>query len=308
VAGEAPPDADDLYALDPTEFTAARNALAKELKAAGRKDEAAVVAALRRPPATAWALNQVARHDPDLVTTALEAGSRLRAATDAAMGGDASGLRDASAEERAASGALVAAAAGHLGASAAQAEGRLAATVHAAVLDEEVADQLRRGVLAADHDRSGLGLGTDLGMALGAAPQPAAGRARHLRAVPDRPSTPRAPATGSKRPDAAERRRAAEEARREEAEARRQAEEQARQEAEAREREEEARRRHRRELRELEAIADRAAGRAARLDRAARDAEQAAAEARAAADVATGEAEAAAQALAEAEARAPVVE
>ena len=38
----------DLYVLPPEEFTAARNALAKELKAAGDKDGAAEVSKLRR--------------------------------------------------------------------------------------------------------------------------------------------------------------------------------------------------------------------------------------------------------------------
>ncbi|MBA3282524.1 MAG: hypothetical protein H0U29_09865, partial [Acidimicrobiia bacterium] len=40
---------DDLYGLDPSAFTSARNALVRRLKAAGQRDEADTVAALRRP-------------------------------------------------------------------------------------------------------------------------------------------------------------------------------------------------------------------------------------------------------------------
>lgn len=42
---------DELYELDPAEFVAARNALATQLRAAGDREAAKVVAALRRPPA-----------------------------------------------------------------------------------------------------------------------------------------------------------------------------------------------------------------------------------------------------------------
>src|SRR4051812_44776528 len=52
---------DDLFALDPSEFTAARDRLVAELREAGDKGAAAEVKALRRPTVTAWALNQLAR-------------------------------------------------------------------------------------------------------------------------------------------------------------------------------------------------------------------------------------------------------
>ncbi|HMC79045.1 MAG TPA: hypothetical protein VKO35_00670, partial [Acidimicrobiia bacterium] len=57
---------DRLYAAPPDRFTAERDALAKSLKATD-KAAAAAVKALRRPPVTAWALNQVSRdHAADL--------------------------------------------------------------------------------------------------------------------------------------------------------------------------------------------------------------------------------------------------
>jgi hypothetical protein len=57
---------DDLYALPLEEFTAARNELARSLKAAGDADEAARVKKLKKPPVSAWAVNQLARDDPGL--------------------------------------------------------------------------------------------------------------------------------------------------------------------------------------------------------------------------------------------------
>ncbi|HVZ86457.1 MAG TPA: hypothetical protein VHG72_05790 [Polyangia bacterium] len=58
---------DALYATLPAAFVQARNALAKTLKAAGRRDEATRVAALSRPSPAVWAVNQIARRAPELV-------------------------------------------------------------------------------------------------------------------------------------------------------------------------------------------------------------------------------------------------
>ena len=69
---------DALYGLAPEEFVAARDALARRLRKEGRREEAAEVAARRRPSAAAWALNQVARQAPAVVEAALAAGRALR--------------------------------------------------------------------------------------------------------------------------------------------------------------------------------------------------------------------------------------
>lgn len=155
-------EADELYGLSPAEFTAARDALVKRLRADGRREDAEVVAKRRRPPATAWALDQVARHQPALIDDVLAAGARLRRAMERTAGGDASGLRDAQAAERAAIDAAIDAAAGHLRdgghpASPVQ-RSRMAATLRAAVLDDGVAAELRAGTLERDHDQPGFGL------------------------------------------------------------------------------------------------------------------------------------------------------
>ncbi|GAA0443311.1 hypothetical protein Acor_28110 [Acrocarpospora corrugata] len=71
--------ADLLYALPPAEFTAARTALVKEVKAT----DAALsreIAGLRRPTVVAWAVNQLVRRDPPELTELLTLGEDLRQA------------------------------------------------------------------------------------------------------------------------------------------------------------------------------------------------------------------------------------
>jgi hypothetical protein len=155
-----PPDvADPLYAVPPAKFVAARNALAKQLRAEGNGEQAALVAGLRRPTPGAGALNQVARRQPDLVTAALEAGAALLAATDEALGGDASTLRAATADDRAATKALSDAVAEVLALSPADVAQRVTATVRAAMTSPAVAAALRTGRLDVDHEPGGFGLG-----------------------------------------------------------------------------------------------------------------------------------------------------
>ncbi len=79
-------EVDELFTMAPAEFVAARNALAKALKADGHRDEAAAVAALRRPTVPDWALNSVALQDPDVVADAVDAAEHLRSVQAAALG------------------------------------------------------------------------------------------------------------------------------------------------------------------------------------------------------------------------------
>jgi hypothetical protein len=56
-----------LFEVPPAEFTATRNALVRELRDAGRSDEAKTVAAVRKPPATLWIVNQLGpRHGAEV--------------------------------------------------------------------------------------------------------------------------------------------------------------------------------------------------------------------------------------------------
>ena len=75
-----------LYGLPPAEFTAARNARAKEL----RKDDPALagaVAGLPKPSVAAAALNGLVREDPSEVRALVQSGKRLRQAQEAAVAG-----------------------------------------------------------------------------------------------------------------------------------------------------------------------------------------------------------------------------
>ena len=70
----------ELYGLEPEEFTAARNAAAKEAKDAGDPELAGRVRSLRKPTAGAWLLNQLVRRHGDEVQQVLDLGAQLRAA------------------------------------------------------------------------------------------------------------------------------------------------------------------------------------------------------------------------------------
>lgn len=73
-------DIDALFQGSLAEFTAARNALAKRLKGEGRTLDAERVKALAKPPAPAWAVNQLYWHDPKAIERLLALGERVRKA------------------------------------------------------------------------------------------------------------------------------------------------------------------------------------------------------------------------------------
>jgi hypothetical protein len=153
---------DELYTVEPGAFVAARNALVKGLRRAGRREEADQVARRRRPPATAWALNQVAREEPARVRAVLDAGTALRTATSEALAGQRDGLRTAQAAERDALRIAIDAGlrrlrdGGHPAGDAARQ--RLTATLRAAMVDDDVATRLAAGTLDADYEAPGLGI------------------------------------------------------------------------------------------------------------------------------------------------------
>lgn len=81
--------ADELYALPPEEFTAARDAAVKRAADAELKK---AVKSLRRPTSSAHAVNRVVREQPDEVDELLALGDDLRSAM--AGGGDVRGLSE----------------------------------------------------------------------------------------------------------------------------------------------------------------------------------------------------------------------
>jgi hypothetical protein len=153
---------EDLYGLPLEEFTPARDALAKELKGAGRKDEAAEVKSLRKPTLAAWALNRAAREHGDAIEQLRAAGADLREAQNEAMSGDAGRLRDtgrALAEEVDRMAGLAADVLRSAGrpVSAAQQE-KIVATLRTAAVDDEAGDILVRGVLVEELESTGFSL------------------------------------------------------------------------------------------------------------------------------------------------------
>jgi hypothetical protein len=88
--GAAPGDVDaavaDLYGGPPASFVARRDAVARALRSAGRRDDAAEVKALRKPKRLAWALDAARLADPSAVESLAGA---VESATDAqSTGGD----------------------------------------------------------------------------------------------------------------------------------------------------------------------------------------------------------------------------
>lgn len=71
---------DRLYALPHGEFTAARTELSKALRATGEREAADAVKALRKPTLTAWAVNQLFHHYPDIWAELMEGTDRIRRA------------------------------------------------------------------------------------------------------------------------------------------------------------------------------------------------------------------------------------
>ena len=69
-------EADKLYGLPLEDFVAQRDALAKQLRADGRRAEADEVKALRKPPAVMWAVNQLMRTQRKAARTLVDAADR----------------------------------------------------------------------------------------------------------------------------------------------------------------------------------------------------------------------------------------
>jgi hypothetical protein len=141
-----------LYATVPTDFVAARNATVKELRRAKERDEAALVAALRRPDWTDWALNVAAAEKTEAVDEFARAASDVRDAQNAAIEGrDGPDVRAAlrTLRERTAD-VMRAAVAALEGAGRAPGTAELTARLSEIAGNAAACDQLRTGVLGSD--------------------------------------------------------------------------------------------------------------------------------------------------------------
>ena len=88
------------------EFTAARNALAAQLKKSGRTDEAAHVKALQKPSVSAWTVNQLFWRHRKLFDRLMASGQQFRDAQAAQLAGKPADLRKPLEARRAALGEL----------------------------------------------------------------------------------------------------------------------------------------------------------------------------------------------------------
>jgi hypothetical protein len=148
---EPPPElVDELYGAPPDEFIARRDAKAKELR---KQDRAAAdaIKRLRKPRVSAAVVNRLARESADDVEALLAAGEALRQAQ--LGGGDRDAIRDAARDEREAVDKLVAS----VGKASESTLQEVRDTLHAAALDEEARELIRRGVLTEARHAVGLG-------------------------------------------------------------------------------------------------------------------------------------------------------
>jgi len=260
----------DLFGVPPAEFVAARDALAKELRAGGREAEAKEVASLRRPTAPVWAVNQLARRAPAEVEELLDSSERVQKAQLRGAGGDE--LRAAMAGQRAALAKLERGAEQVLRGAGLQASPGAIRTVQstlqaAATGSREMRERLRNGTMREALEPAGFDALLSAGIAPARhAPAHSASHATpttHATPTSHATPTPHATPTSTAHANAAAKRVARAEA----LETRRRAEQQAREE---RKRARDALQLERR-LRKLEARAD-AAERAAKEARAAVDA------------------------------------
>lgn len=184
--------AEELYALSPGDFTAARDERVAQARASGDRDLARAIGALRRPVVSAWLVNQVVRVAGDQVGELLALGESLRQAHQDLAGEQ---VRELSLRRRQLVAALLAEAkrlAERDGRPAGpQVEREVEATLQAALADADAAEAVRAGCLASPLSYAGLGAGDEAGtVSWQRAP------AREKTPAAGAPATGEAPATG----------------------------------------------------------------------------------------------------------------
>ncbi len=147
---------DELYALDPAQFTARRNALASAARKAGAADQAKQISALRRPSRAAWILNQLSRSDPSLASGFAELGSQLRAAHQSL---DGTQIRELTRQRRALIDQTAAQAfsVAEVSAPSSALRDEVIETLGAVLADDETAGRFAGGILVTAEDQSGFG-------------------------------------------------------------------------------------------------------------------------------------------------------
>lgn len=164
-----------LFQAPLADFVAERNALAASLKKGGRKDDAARLKALQKPPASAWAVNQLWWQGRPTFDALIRAGVRLRDVQQVVLGGGGrrADLREALEGRQVAVNAAVDFAVETLGGAvrvSLQLRQRIAATCDALTVGGWPG-QTRPGCLTSDLASPGLGALAGLSVAEGDAPE-----------------------------------------------------------------------------------------------------------------------------------------
>ena len=171
--------ADELYALSPDDFRAARDERAAQARDSGDKTLARAITALRRPAVSAWLVNLLAREQTAQMSELLALGESLRDAQEAL---DGARLRELSIQRRELVAAMVSEAkqlADRAGRTVSlQVEREVEATLQAALADPDAAAAVSAGRLASPLSYAGLGGGEAVPLRPhpkreGAAPAPA---------------------------------------------------------------------------------------------------------------------------------------
>jgi hypothetical protein len=153
---------DRLYALPLEEFTSERDELAKRLRKEGDRDAAATIKALKKPSVAAWAVNQVRRDRPEDVRSLLDVTEELhRVYAGLSSAGARERLGEAAEMQRDLIRSLVRCAEQMLEAgghnAGEQTLGKVADTLRAAALDEELREQVSAGRVVKEQRAAGLG-------------------------------------------------------------------------------------------------------------------------------------------------------
>jgi hypothetical protein len=195
----------DLYGLPLEEFTRARDELARELRRAGKNDAADEVKALRKPPVSAWTVNQAARRHPQEMKALVKAGDELRKAQRQAVSGrDPDVLRDATSRHRERLDELAAIARRELGADGPTLQ-RVVQTLRSASVDKEASKGLLAGTLTGDVEQAGFG--SLLSVVAPGGARPRARPKREAKPKPAQRSKPEPPPKPKPDPNAAKRAR-----------------------------------------------------------------------------------------------------
>jgi hypothetical protein len=156
----------ELYAGLPEDFTKRRKELAAAARAAGDREAARLITALRKPTRAAWVVNRLAHAEPGVAASLADLAAGLRAAEEAR---DGPRLRDLSARRQTLVDGLAerALALARLADPPPGLRAEVTATLAAALGNQEVADHLAAGTLTRAATWSGFGLASHLTFSAG---------------------------------------------------------------------------------------------------------------------------------------------